>query len=113
MAARLALVGDAAHRVHPLAGQGLNLGLRDVAALVDAVAEAFSLGLDPGDANTLATYERSRRFDVAASGLGMDAMNRVFSNRSTLLHILGDFGLRVVDRAPLIKDALIREADGV
>ena len=92
--------------MHPLAGQGLNLGLRDVAALVDAVAEAFSLGLDPGDANTLAAYERSRRFDVVASGLGMDAMNRLFSNRSALLHILRDFGLRLVDRAPLIKDAL-------
>jgi len=112
VARRLALVADAAHRVHPLAGQGLNLGLRDVAALVEHVVETMRLGLDPGDDETLNAYERARRFDVTASGLGMDAMNRLFSNRSAALHVVRDFGLRAVDRAPPLKRALIREAAG-
>ena len=113
VARRLALVGEAAHRVHPLAGQGLNLGLRDVAGLVDAVAQGLSLGLDPGDAQGLAAYERARRFDVTASGLGMDAMNRLFSNRVALAQVLRDFGLRLVDRAGPLKRALVREAAGL
>ena len=112
VARRLALVADAAHRVHPLAGQGLNLGLRDVMALVDHVDRTMRLGLDPGDDETLNAYERARRFDVTASGLGMDAMNKLFSNRSALLHVVRDFGLRVVDRAPPLKRALIAEAAG-
>ena len=112
VARRLALVADAAHRVHPLAGQGLNLGLRDVAALVEQVVETMRLGLDPGDDETLHAYERARRFDVTFSGLGMDAMNKLFSNRSASLHIVRDFGLRMVDRAPPLKRALMGEAAG-
>ena len=112
VAPRLALVADAAHRVHPLAGQGLNLGLRDVAALADEVVAAMRLGLDPGADETLGAYERARRFDATASGLGMDAMNKLFSNRSALLHVVRDFGLRAVDRAPPLKRALMREAAG-
>jgi len=112
VARRLALVADAAHRVHPLAGQGLNLGLRDVAALVEQVVETTRLGLDPGDDETLGAYQRARRFDVTFSGLGMDAMNRLFSNRSASLHIVRDFGLRLVDRAPPVKRALMGEAAG-
>jgi 2-octaprenyl-6-methoxyphenol hydroxylase len=109
---RLALVGDAAHVVHPLAGQGLNLGLRDVAALAETIVVEMRLGLDPGAPGPLGTYERRRRFDVAASGLGLDALNRLFSNDVTSLRFLRDLGLRIVDSAPALKDMLIAEADG-
>ena len=112
IAPRFALVGDAAHRVHPLAGQGLNLGFRDVAALAERVVERMRLGLDPGDAATLEAYQRDRRFDVAASGLGMDVMNKVFSNDFVPLRFLRDLGLRLVDRAPMLKTALVGEAGG-
>ncbi len=109
---RLALVGDAAHVVHPIAGQGLNLGLRDVAALAETIVNAMRLGLDPGAASALADYQRARRFDVAASGMGMDLMNRLFSNDIGPLRLVRDLGLRLVDRAPLLKDRLILEAGG-
>jgi 2-octaprenyl-6-methoxyphenol hydroxylase len=109
---RLALIGDAAHVVHPLAGQGLNLGLRDVAALAETIVGEMRLGLDPGAPGPLATYERRRRFDVAASGLGLDALNRLFSNDVAALRFLRDLGLRVIDRAPALKDMLIAEAGG-
>ncbi len=109
---RLALIGDAAHVVHPIAGQGLNLGLRDVAALAETIVAEMRLGLDPGGPAPLAAYERARRFDVAASGMGMDAMNRLFSNNFGPLRLLRDLGLRLVDRAPALKDLLIAEAGG-
>jgi 2-octaprenyl-6-methoxyphenol hydroxylase len=109
---RLALVGDAAHVVHPVAGQGLNLGLRDVAALAETIVGEMRLGLDPGAPAPLATYQRQRRFDVAASGLGLDALNRLFSNDLPPLRFVRDLGLRLVDRAPTLKDMLIAEAGG-
>ncbi len=109
---RLALIGDAAHVVHPLAGQGLNLGLRDVAALAETIVSEIRLGLDPGAPRPLGTYERRRRFDIAASGLGLDALNRLFSNDVAALRVLRDLGLRIVDRAPALKDMLIAEAAG-
>jgi 2-octaprenyl-6-methoxyphenol hydroxylase len=109
---RLALVGDAAHVVHPVAGQGLNLGLRDVAALAEAIVGEMRLGLDPGAPRPLAAYERQRRFDVAASGLGLDALNRLFSNDLAPLRFVRDLGLRLVERAPILKDLLIAEAGG-
>jgi 2-octaprenyl-6-methoxyphenol hydroxylase len=112
VAGRLALVGDAAHVVHPLAGQGLNLGLRDVAALAEAIVGEMRLGLDPGAPGPLASYQRRRRFDVAASGLGLDALNRLFSNDLAPLRLARDLGLRIVDRAPTFKDMLIAEAGG-
>jgi 2-octaprenyl-6-methoxyphenol hydroxylase len=98
--------------VHPVAGQGLNLGLRDVAALAETIVGEMRLGLDPGAPGPLATYQRQRRFDVAASGLGLDALNRLFSNDLAALRFVRDLGLRIVDRAQPLKDILIAEAGG-
>ncbi|MCC6949383.1 MAG: ubiquinone biosynthesis hydroxylase [Bradyrhizobiaceae bacterium] len=112
VADRLALVGDAAHLVHPIAGQGLNLGLRDVAALAECVAEAARLGLDIGAPDVLARYERWRRFDTTAMGFSMDTLNRLFSNRSDALRLLRDLGLGIVERAPRLKQFFAAEAAG-
>ncbi len=109
---RLALVGDAAHTVHPLAGQGLNLGLRDVAALAEILVDRLRLGLDPGEPGVLTEYQQRRRFDVVASSFGMDAMNRLFSNDNPALRIVRDLGLRAVDRAPALKRRFAAEAAG-
>ena len=112
VADRLALIGDAAHVVHPLAGQGLNIGMRDVAALAETVVEATRLGLDIGAAPQLQRYERWRRFDSAFSAAVMDGLNRLFSNDSAPLRSLRDLGLGLVDRAPPLKRFLVREAAG-
>ncbi len=109
---RLALVGDAAHVIHPIAGQGLNMGLRDVAALAEAVVDAARLGLDPGDATVLERYQRWRRFDTMAMSASTDGLNRLFSNRSDALRLVRDIGLGVVDRLPGLKRMFIREAAG-
>jgi 2-octaprenyl-6-methoxyphenol hydroxylase len=113
VAERLALVGDAAHAVHPLAGQGLNIGLRDVAALTEIIVDGARLGLDIGTASLLERYERWRRFDSAFSASAMDGLNRLFSNDNAPLRILRDLGLGVVDNAPWLKRALVREAAGM
>lgn len=113
IADRLALVGDAAHVVHPLAGQGLNIGLRDVAALTEVVIEAARLGLDVGSQPVLVRYQRWRRFDSAFQALAMDGMNRLFSNDSGGLRMLRDFGLGLVDRLPALKQTFMREAAGL
>ncbi len=110
VAPRLALVGDAAHVVHPIAGQGLNLGLRDAAALADAVVDAARLGLDPGAGDVLQGYERSRRFDTLLMGAVTDGLNRLFSNDLTPVRMARDLGLGIVDRLPGLKRRFIREA---
>jgi 2-octaprenyl-6-methoxyphenol hydroxylase len=110
---RLALVGDAAHVIHPVAGQGLNMGLKDVAALAEVIADAARVGIDPGSIGTLERYERWRRFDTMSMGLATDALNRLFSNRSDLLRLVRDVGLGLVDRAPALKQFFIREAAGL
>ena len=109
---RLALLGDAAHLIHPIAGQGLNLGLKDVAALAEAIVDAARLGLDPGSADVLAGYERARRFDTVAMGAVTDGLNRLFSNDVTPVRLVRDLGLGLVDRLPGLKRFFIREAAG-
>ncbi len=110
---RLALIGDAAHVIHPIAGQGLNLGLRDVAALAESIADAARLGLDIGASPVLDRYQRWRRFDTMAMGVATDGLNRLFSNRSDMLRIVRDVGLGLVDRVPALKGLFIREAAGL
>jgi len=113
VADRLVLVGDAAHVIHPIAGQGLNMGLRDVAALAEAVVDAVRLGLDPGDASVLQHYQRWRRFDTVTMSVSTDGLNRLFSNRSDVLRLARDLGLGMVDRVPALKRLFIREAAGL
>ena len=113
VADRVALVGDAAHGVHPLAGQGLNIGLRDVAALAEVAVESARLGLDLGSATVLQRYERWRRFDSAFSAVTMDGLNRLFSNDSAPLRAIRSLGLGLIDRAPAIKKFFVREAAGL
>ncbi len=109
---RLALVGDAAHAIHPIAGQGLNLGFRDVAALAETVVEAHQLGLDIGALDVLERYQSWRRFDTWQMGITTDVMNRLFSNRIALLRAVRDIGLGLVDRMPGLKSRFIGEAAG-
>jgi len=113
VAPRFALVGDAAHGVHPLAGQGLNLAFRDVAALIEVVSEAVRLGFEPGDTQALERYERWRRFDSVVSATTFDGLNRLFASDLTLLRSAREFGLGVVDRIPALKRFFVGEAAGV
>jgi len=110
---RLALVGDAAHVIHPIAGQGLNMGLKDIAALAEVVVDAARLGIDLGQADVLERYQRWRRFDTMAMGLATNSLNLLFSNRSTVLRTVRDIGLGLVDRAPPVKEFFIRQAAGL
>jgi 2-octaprenyl-6-methoxyphenol hydroxylase len=113
VAERLALVGDAAHVIHPIAGQGLNMGLKDVAALAEVVVDAARLGMDVGQADVLERYQRWRRFDTMAMGVATNSLNFLFSNQSTLLRTVRDIGLGLVDRTPPLKNLFIRQAAGL
>lgn len=113
IAPRVALVGDAAHGVHPIAGQGLNLGLRDVAALAQTVIEAHRRGEDIGSQTTLEAYQRWRRFDSTTLALGMDTVNRLFSNDNPLLRAGRDLGLGIVNALPGLRRRFIRQAAGL
>jgi 2-octaprenyl-6-methoxyphenol hydroxylase len=113
IADRFALVGDAAHGVHPLAGQGLNLGLRDVAALAEVVADAARLGLDIGAPVVLERYQRWRRLDAAISAAAFDALNRIFSMDWSVLRTARGLGVGLVERLPVLKRLLVTEAAGL
>ena len=109
---RLALVGDAAHVVHPLAGLGFNLGLRDVAALAECVSDAKAVGLDIGSRQILDRYAAWRRFDTVATAAAMEGMNRLFSNDSPSLRLIRDAGLMAVNRLKPLKSAFMQQAAG-
>jgi 2-octaprenyl-6-methoxyphenol hydroxylase len=110
---RLALIGDAAHSVHPIAGQGLNLAFRDVAALAECVADAALAGGDLGTAAVLGAYERWRRFDSSMAIAGFDGLNRLFSNDVGVVRSLRGAGLSAIDRLPFVKQRLVAEAAGL
>jgi 2-octaprenyl-6-methoxyphenol hydroxylase len=109
---RFALVGDAAHGIHPIAGQGLNLGFKDVAALAEVVLDAARLGLDFGAADVLRRYERWRRFDSFALAASTDALNRLFSNDIMPLRVARDLGLGIVDGIGPLRRFFMRQAGG-
>jgi len=110
---RLALVGDAAHGIHPIAGQGLNLGLRDVGALVEVIAEGMRLGLESGDAQILARYERWRGLDSFTVALATDGLTRLFGIPGKLPSAVRRLGMGAVQRTPALKRWFMDEARGV
>lgn len=112
-AQRLALVGDAAHGIHPIAGQGLNLGLRDVGALVEVLVDGMRLGLEPGDAQLLARYERWRALDSFTVALACDSLTRLFGIPGKLPSAIRRLGMGAVQRTPLLKGFFMDEARGV
>jgi 2-octaprenyl-6-methoxyphenol hydroxylase len=109
---RFALAGDAAHGIHPIAGQGLNLGFKDAAALAEVVVEADRLGRDIGGLDVLETYQRWRRFDTVQMGVTTDVLNRLFSNDIGPLRTLRTIGLGMVERMPRLKEFFIAQASG-
>ena len=110
---RLALVGDAAHGVHPIAGQGLNLGFRDVAALAEGAIEAWNRGGDPGAPAVLARYQERRRPDTLLMLSGMHALERLFGNDFAPVRVARRLGIAAVDRVPALKRAFARQAMGL
>ncbi len=112
VADRLALAGDAAHGIHPISGQGLNLGFKDAAALAQVVIEARRLGQDIGTLDVLERYERWRRFETFQMGVVTDVLNRLFSNDVDAIRAVRDIGLGIVDRLPGLKNYFIRQAAG-
>ncbi|MAN10878.1 MAG: UbiH/UbiF/VisC/COQ6 family ubiquinone biosynthesis hydroxylase [Paracoccus sp. (in: a-proteobacteria)] len=113
VAPRIALVGDAAHGVHPIAGQGLNLGLRDVAALAETLVEALRRGEDPGSDPVLERYQGWRRFDATRLALGMDAVNTLFASDNPLLRAARGIGMGMVTAIPALRRGFMRQAAGL
>ena len=113
VAERLALVGDAAHGVHPIAGQGLNLGLRDVGALAEVLADAARRGEDIAAPDVLACHQSWRRFDTAALALATDGVNRLFSNDNPALRLIRDLGMGAVGAMPTLRRGFMRQAAGL
>ncbi|MEM0899322.1 MAG: ubiquinone biosynthesis hydroxylase [Pseudomonadota bacterium] len=113
IAHRFALAGDAAHGIHPIAGQGLNLGLKDAAAIAQVVVEAHRLGQDFGTLDVLDRYQRWRRFDTLQMGVTTDVLNRLFSNDIAPVRAARNIGLGIVDRLPAMKTFFIRQAAGL
>ena len=110
---RLALVGDAAHGIHPIAGQGLNLGFRDIAALAELLIEAAATGADPGSPALLKRYQAARRPANLAMLAATDALDRLFSNDLLPVRLARDLGMAAVDRLPRLKRMFMREAMGL
>ena len=110
---RTALVGDAAHGLHPIAGQGLNAGMRDIAALVQIITEAQSRGEDYGSLAVLKRYEEWRRFDNTALALATDTFNKLFSNNNPLLRLGRDLGMGLINKMPSLRRGFMREAAGL
>ncbi len=110
---RLALIGDAAHGMHPIAGQGLNAGLRDVAALAHVISHALRRGEDFASPQVLERYAQWRRFDTATLAAGTDLFNRLFSNDNPLLRLGRDIGMRAVQSMPALRRGFMREAAGL
>ena len=113
VADRVALVGDSAHGVHPIAGQGLNAGFRDISALCEVIVDAQRRGEDFGGAVSLARYQEWRRFDNTALALATDSFNRLFSNDNPLARIARDIGMGVINALPGLRRGFIREAAGL
>jgi len=113
IADRVALIGDAAHGVHPIAGQGLNAGLRDVAALAQVLSEARARGEDIGATQPLLRYQEWRRFDTTTLALATDTFNRLFSNDNALLRMARDLGMAAINATPALRRGFIREAAGL
>lgn len=110
---RFAMVGDAAHRIHPIAGQGLNLGFKDAAALAEVVVETDRLGLDIGSFAALERYQAWRRYDIVQMGVTTDILTKLFSNDSMAVRSIRDIGLGLVDRVPSLKQFFIKQASGI
>ena len=113
VADRAVLIGDAAHRMHPIAGQGLNVGLRDIAALAEVLVDARRRGEDIGSLATLQRYQSWRRFDTTALAFATDGFNRLFSNNNPLLRLGRGLGLSMVGKLPDLRRSFIREAAGL
>jgi len=112
-APRLALVGDAAHGIHPIAGQGLNLGLRDVGTLAEVLADGMRLGLEPGDAQLLARYEKWRGLDAFTVALATDGLTRIFGIPGRTASAVRRLGMAGIQRTPTLKNWFMDEARGV
>jgi len=112
-APRLALIGDAAHVMHPITGQGMNFGLKDVAALSEILIEAMRLGRDIGASDVLEDYQNWRRYDVAMMGFATESLNRLFSNDIAPIRAIRDVGLGMVEKMPFVKDQLISHAAAI
>jgi 2-octaprenyl-6-methoxyphenol hydroxylase len=112
IAERFALAGDSAHGIHPIAGQGLNLGLKDAAALAECALESMRLGLEPADLQGLRRYQRWRRFDSFALAAATDGLNRLFSNDIAPVRAIRDLGLGIVDAIGPLRRFFMRNAGG-
>ncbi|MGI9463071.1 MAG: 2-octaprenyl-6-methoxyphenyl hydroxylase, partial [Aestuariivirgaceae bacterium] len=102
-----------AHVVHPIAGLGFNLGLRDVAALAEVITETARLGLDPGAIDVLERYQAWRRLDTVMVAVATDGINRLFSNDNSSMRVIRDLGLGMVNQTGALKSAFMREASGL